>query len=185
MMAKIKDFEEKKYIIAYYKCHSGKNCKNIFTNNSIYNEWWRWWGQDFPKKKNGKPMQIYKNQLVVSAAKHRKGITTDMHKEYTAILTSVTDWINQNYNKQITRKENKKMFGEMLIQLRKDNYNNLISILNENGLVSEGFSIQDTSSTNIYELRNYCLIHAGDTITVKNGSYETILEHLQKIIQLK
>lgn len=182
MMAKIKDLEEKKHIIAYYKCGGSRNCKNIFNNSSIYNDWWRWWGMDFPKKENGKPMQIYRNQLVMSAAKQRKGITTDMHKEYTAILTSITNWINQNYNKQVTRKENRKKFEEMLIQLRKDNYNNLISILNDSGLVNEGYSIQDTSSINIYELRNYCLIHAGNTVTVKNGSYETILEHLQKII---
>lgn len=184
-MIKIKDLEEKKHIIAYYKCNSGKNCKNIFNNNSIYNDWWRWWWLDFPKKKNGKPMQIYKNQLVISAAKHRKGITTDIHKECTAILTSVTNWINQNYNKQTTRKENRKKFEEMLFQLRKDNYNNLISILNDSGLSSKGYSIHDTSSKNIYELRNYCLIHEEDTVTVKNGSYETILEHLQGIIDLE
>lgn len=181
-MIEINDLEEKKHIIAYYKCNSGRNCKNIFNNNSIYNDWWRWWGMDFPKKRNGKPMQIYKNQLVISAAKHRKGITTNMHKECTAILSSVTNWINKNYNKQITRKENRKKFREMLIRLRKNNYNNLLQILNDAGLVDKGYSIQDTSSENIYELRNYCLIYSGDTVTVKNGSYETILEHLHKIM---
>ena len=180
-MIKIKDFDEKKHIIAYYKCSGNKNCKNIFNNNSIYNDWWRWWGMDFPKKKNGKPIQIYKNQFVISAAKQRKGITTDMHKECTAILTSVTNWVNRKYNKQITRKENKKKFGEMLIQLRENNYNNLISILNNSKLINEGYSIQDTSSQNIYELRSYCLIHNGETVSIINGSYETILEHIKNI----
>lgn len=184
-MIKIKDLEEKKCIMAYYKCHSDKSRKNLFSNSSIYNEWWRWWGMDFPKKENGKPMQIYRNQFVLSAAKQRKGITSEKHKEYTAILTSVTNWINKKYNKQITRKENRKKFGELFIQLRQDNYNNLISILSNSGLASEGYSIQDTSSQNIYELRNYCLIHTGDTVTVKNGSYETILEYLQGIIGLE
>lgn len=184
-MIKIKDLEEKRCIMAFYKCHSGKNCKNIFTNSSIYNDWWRWWGMDFPKKSNGKPMQIYRNQFVVSAKKSRKGINSNLHVECTNMLSSITKWINQNYDKQYTRKENKQRFYEMLIQLREDNYDNLLHILNHEGLTDKGYSIQDTSSTNIYDLRNYCLIHAGNTITVKNGSYETILEYLQNLIMKK
>lgn len=187
-MFHIKDLEEKRCIMAFYKCQSNKNCKNIFTNSSIYNDWWRWWGMDFPKKNSGKPMQIYRNQFVVSAKKSRKGITSSLHTECTNTLSSITKWITQNYNKQYTRKENKQRFYEMLTQLRKDNYENLLHILNHEGLVEKGYSIQDTSSAsanNIYDLRNYCLIHVGDTITVKNGSYETILEHLQTLVEEK
>lgn len=184
-MVKIKDLEEKKCIMAYYKCHSDKNRKNLFSNSSIYNEWWRWWSLDFPKKENGKPMQIYRNQFVLSAAKQRKGITSEKHKEYTKILSSITKWINDNYDLSVSRKGNRNKFRDMLVQLREENYAQLICLLKDNGLADKGYSIQDTSSTNIYELRNYCLIHTGNTVTVKNGSYETILEHLQGIIGLE
>ena len=69
----------------------------------------------------------------------------------------------------------------MLIQLRKDNYDNLIKIIRDENLSEQGYSLQDTSSESILDLRNYCLIHAGETISVKNGSYETILEHIKSI----
>lgn len=182
-MVKIKDLEEKKCIMAYYKCHSGKNRKNLFTNNSIYNEWWRWWGMDFPKKENGKPMQIYRNQFVLSAAKQRKGITSEKHKEYTKVLSSITKWINDNYDLSVSRKGNKNKFRDMLVQLREENYAQLIRLLKDNGLADKGYSIHDTSSDNTFDLANYCLICNGDDMTVTNGSYETILEYLKNLFK--
>lgn len=102
--------------------------------------------------------------------------------EYTNAISSITKWILENYDKNVTRKENKQKFYDMLIQVRKDNYDNLTKIISDNNLSEQGYSLQDTSSKNTLDLRNYCLIHAGETITVKNGSYETILEHLKSII---
>lgn len=180
-MVKIKDLEEKRCIMAYYKCHSDKNRKNLFSNSSIYNEWWRWWGMDLPKKKSGKPMQIYRNQFVLSAAKQRKGITSEKHKEYTEVLNSITKWINDNYDLSVSRKVNRNRFHDMLVQLREENYAQLIHLLKDNGLADKGYSLHDTSSDNIFDLANYCLICNGDGMTVTNGSYETILEHLSTI----
>lgn len=177
-MVKIKDLKEKRCIMAYYKCHSGKNRKNLFSNSSIYNEWWRWWGMDFPKKKGGKPMQIYRNQFVLSAAKQRKGITSEKHKEYTEVLNSITKWINDNYDTSVSRKENRNRFYDMLVRLREDNYAQLIRLMNDKKLADKGYSIHDTSSSNIFDLANYCLICNGDDMTVINGSFEKILEHL-------
>ena len=180
-MFHIKDLEEKRCIMAFYKCMSHKNLKNIITNSGIYNDWWRWWQNDFPKNRNGKPMQMYRNEFVLSATKSRKGIKSERHMEYTNAISSITKWILENYDRKQTRKENKEKFYDMLIQLRKDNYDNLIKIIRDENLSEQGYSLQDTSSESILDLRNYCLIHAGETISVKNGSYETILEHIKSI----
>ena len=178
----IKDLEEKRCIMALYKCNSNKNLKNIITNSNIYNYWQIWWQNDFPKKRNGKPMQMYKNEFVLSASKSKKGIKLERHMEYTNAISSITKWILENYDKKLTRKENKQKFYDMLVQVRKDNYDNLTKIISDNNLSEQGYSLQDTSSESTLDLRNYCLIHAGETITVKNGSYETVLEHLKSII---
>lgn len=184
-MVKIKDLDEKMYIMAYHKCSSRKNIKNIFNNTSIYNDWWRWWGTDFPKNRNGNPVQIYKDHLVISANKYKQGIIPQAYKEYTKVLDSITLWMKHNYNRQIRREENCKKFKDALIQLRKDHYDNLLKIMNDNELGKEGYLLQDTSSSNIYDLRTYCLIHSGDSISVVNGSYEIILDSLESIIGIK
>lgn len=180
-MMRIRDLEEKRCIMAFHKCSSNRSRGKVFCNSSIYNDWWRWWGRDFPRNNNGKPMQIYRNQFVLSAKKHRKGKTPKRYEEYTEVLSSITEWINKNYKQKQTRAENRERFYNMLIELRKENYNSLVHILKDSGLADKGYSIQDASSDNIYDLRNYCLIHIGDTITVKNGSYEIILEHLEEL----
>lgn len=175
-MVKIKDLEEKKCIMAYYKCHNDKSRKKLFSNSSIYNKWCRWWGMDFPKKENGKPMQIYRNQFVLSVAKPRKGITSEKHNECTKVLSSITKWINDNYDSSVSRKVNRNRFHDMLVQVREENYAQLIRLLSDNGLTDEGYSLHDTSPDNIFYLSNYCLICNGETVI--NGSYETILEYL-------
>ena len=62
--------------------------------------------KDLDENKNGKPMQIYKNTLVLPANKYKKGITTQENKEYTKVLDSITLWMKHNYNRQIRREGN-------------------------------------------------------------------------------
>lgn len=170
-MVKITDLEEKKLIIAYHKCGSNKNCKNIFVNSGIYAKWLEWWKSDFTI--NEKCIQMYKQKLILSGAKWRQGIRPQEYEERTEFLTSITDWINSTYDKKLGRKGNRKAFHRMLIELRERQLNNLSIEASKIGC-----TIKDISSKNELELRTYNLIRNGEIVA--SGTYESLLLYVVK-----
>lgn len=167
-MLEIKDFDEKKHIIAYYKCFGNKSCVNTFTNSQIYSSWIDWWKDDFIL--NGKCIQMYKQKLVLSGAKWRAGIRPKEYEERTALLTSIVDWINENYSKRISKKMNRNNFHGMLMKLRERHIEDLISKL------SNQYHIEEITNKNELELKHYKLFYNGELIGT--GSYDEVKDFI-------
>lgn len=178
-MKYVKDLEEKRLIIACHKCSSGKSREHLFSNNSIYNDWVRWWGYDCPRNNKGKPAQIYKGNIVCSAAKYRKGINKEENIEFTNLLSSVSKWLHKSYNEKVNRKSNQKMFEEQLIELQEQHYCILKNLVDNQ--LSDRYVLQDISSANPHRLREYTIVNK-NTYKVIKGSYEYMLTYLKNII---
>lgn len=178
-MKYVKDLEEKRLLLACHKCSLGKSRKNIFCNTSLYNDWIRWWEDDCPHKNNGKPAQIYKGNIVCSAAKHRKGINKEENVEFTKLLSSVSQWLHKNYNVKLTRKVNLSIFEEQLKELQEQHYCILKNLVDNH--LSDIYVLQDISSANPHRLREYTLVNK-NTYKVIKGSYAYMLTHLKNII---
>lgn len=178
-MTNVKDLEEKKLILACHKCSLGKSKEHLFSNNSIYNDWSRWWIYDCPRKNNGKLAQIYKGNIVCSAAKYRKGQNKEEYIEFTQLLNSVSQWLYENYNEKVNRKSNHKMFMERLIELQMQHHSIIENLVSNH--LSDKYVFQDISSPNPCRLREYTLVDK-DTYRVIKGSYEYILNHLKDTI---
>ena len=168
-MFRIKDFEEKKCIIAYYKCNSNRNFNNIFVNSQIYAVWLEWWKDDFML--HDKCIQMYKQKLVISGAKWKQGIRPQEYEERTAVLSSVINWINTNYDKKLSRKGNRKKFHGMLIELRSGHLKDLTDKVS-----GSLYQIEEITDKNELKLRQYCLFD--DKKSVVTGTYEEIIEYL-------
>ncbi|MFW5651084.1 MAG: hypothetical protein ACOCNC_06780 [Acetivibrio ethanolgignens] len=96
-MKQINDIEEKKRIIAFYKCIYNKHPQNILCNSRIYDVWLRLWRKDF--EVDGKCLKMWHQKFVESVAKHRyKEEPPAYYVEYNELINSVTDWVNEHYN---------------------------------------------------------------------------------------
>ena len=178
-MIQIKDLEEKRLIIAEFKCRSKKNAKYTFGWKSIYFNWGLWWVNDCPRDKHNRPI----NSGILEHPP-KKGINAtilEKNAEFLEFLQSVSLWINENYNKKITRSENQKRFEKMLADVRADNLDTLLQALKDNGLSEDGYLITEVSCDDC-KLATYALFNK-NTLNIKIGTYETILDRIINIVR--
>lgn len=154
-MVNIKDFEEKKLIAGYCKVRSRKNNQPII-NNSVYATWQNLWSDDF--KLNGKAMKMYDNRFVVSK-RHPdiKNNQSHLLKEHTNCISSVTNWINNTYDKSKGRKKNEIYFKQMVLEYKKSCYEELNEKLKNSELASAGYYLTDYALNNPAKLSKFHL----------------------------
>lgn len=179
-MVRIKDLEEKKRIIAFYKCLYNKHPENKFYNSKIYDVWLRMWRNDFVV--DGKCLKMWHQKFVVSANKDRQGIAPpEYYKEYNKFINNVTDWMNSNYEIKQGRKNNKKKYAEMLIEHRKICADKVAAQLKECINLSDCklvYTLPEKTDKTFTELVSYALIHNGESIF--KGSCDEIIEYMGK-----
>ena len=180
-MLNIKDADEKKLIINYYKLGTIKDNQNILHNSSVYAAWLKKWRDDFAV--DGKCLKMYKQKFVVSVAKHKKGIEApEYYQEYNKFICSVTDWMNANYDKKIGRKNNKKKISDILVEHRKDCANKLLNILNDSKNLSDCelvYTLPDKTDKVFLLLVKYSIMRNG--LTIFSGSCDEVKEYISKI----
>lgn len=185
-MISIKDFDEKKMIIGYLKCVSKKeNVCYPFNNNWVYHRWLSLWADDFRVDIDGKCLIIYDNKFILSKGKHKKGIKPPKYyDEYTELLSTATQWINDNYNKDKDGGYNAESFAELIIEHRKKCGNELRQNLKELGLDAEGYIIRGDSFKAPTRL---CIYHLnrkdtdGKISTIKYGTYTEIKAYISEL----
>lgn len=179
-MIKISDADEKKMIIAYKKLWSNKATRNLLCKSSIYSAWILRWRNDFVV--NGKCLKMWRQQFVVSANKHRKGIEPpEYYKEYNEFINSVTGWMNDNYEIKQGRKNNKKKYAEMLIEHRKICADKVMAQLEKCTNLSDcklSYHLPEKTDMTFTELVSYSLTHNGNVVF--KGSCDEIIEYMVK-----
>lgn len=181
-MIKIKDIDEKKMIIDYYKLGSNRNTKNILNNSSVYSTWLERWRDDFTV--NGKCLQMFRQRFVVSANKDRKKIEPpEYYNDYNSFINSVTHWMNANYDKKIGRKNNRKKIGDILMGYREECALNLIELIKNSKHFSDcelKYHLYDKSRDKVFmQLVKYTIIH-NDSVIYK-GTYDEVKEFINNM----
>lgn len=185
-MLDIKDIEEKKLIVAYRASKS----KRLGVDH-IWRLWVSSWDNDFRVK--GTPLKMYDHKFVQSKTKAREKVRagevlTYDYKKYDDSLADIYDWISVQIDKYRTDNTMKTCdrFMKMLVSYRKECADTLYRIMRENNLQRKGYSLKNqTSSKNPLELGHFLLRHnhEGTWETIMSGSYEEILDYLNRIIK--
>lgn len=180
-MLNIKDADEKKLIINYYKLGSNKNTQNILCNSSIYTTWLQRWRDDFVV--DGKCLKMFRQKFVVSATKDKRGIEApEYYQEYNKFIRSVSNWMNANYDKKIGRKNNRKKIGDILVEHRKDCAEKLLNTLNDSKNLSDCelvYMLPDKADKLFMSLVKYSIVHNG--LAIFSGSYDEVKEYISKM----
>lgn len=183
-MINIKDSEEKKMIVAYIKTCSNKAVRNLLCNSNVHETWRMRWRDDFVV--NGKCLKLWQQKFVMSANKHRQGIEPpEYYNEYNEFINNVTNWMNDNYDKKIGRKGNRRKFGEILIDHRKTCAHKLVQLLSSNNHLSGCklvYMLPARDGSGFTELVMYSIIHNGEPIF--KGSYDETAEYIVSINKL-
>lgn len=187
-MVKIKDADEKKMIIAYYKMCSNKAARNLLCNNSIHATWIMRWRDDFVV--NGKCLKMWHQKFVVSANKSRQGIEPpEYYNEYNEFINDVASWINENFDLNAGRKNNRRKFAEFLVVHREKCANELIEILNRSGSLSDCrliYKLPDRNSKGFTELMKYSIAHNGTNVfTGSCDETRAFIANTDKLIEEK
>lgn len=185
-MLSIKDVDEKKLIINYYKLgtkrnRTKKNTQKIICNSNVYAEWIQRWRDDFAI--DGKCLKMFGQKFVVSAAKYKKGIKApEYYKEYNNFICSITNFMIANYDKNIGIKRNRKKIGDILVEYRKDCADRLLNILNDSKNLSNCelvYTLPDKADKLFMSLVKYSIVHNG--LVIFSGSYDEVKEYISKI----
>ena len=185
-MLDIKDIEEKKLIVAYRVSKS----KRLGADH-IWRLWMSSWDNDFRVK--GTPLKMHDHKFIQSNTKRRENANAGEaliqgYKEYDDFLADVYNWIREQLHKYRTDNTMKTCdkFMKMLFSYRKECADNLYRIMRENNLQRKGYSLKNqTSRKNPLELGRFLLRHnhEGTWETIMSGSYEEILDYLNRIIK--
>ena len=177
-MINIKDADEKKMIVGYIKTCSNNAVRNPLCNSNVYTTWLMRWRDDFAV--NGKCLKMWHQKFVESANKHRKGIEPpEYYNEYNEFINSVTGWMNDNYNKKISKKSNKRKFAGILIEYRKNCAHELVQLLSSHDNFTNcrlAYKLPVRDGKGFTELIKYSIIHDGTPIF--SGSYDETAEYI-------
>lgn len=180
-MIQIKDSDEKKMIIAYQKSCSHKTQRNLLCNSSVYSEWLLRWRDDFVV--GGRCLKMWHQKFVVSANKHKQGIEPpEFYKEYNEFMNAVTDWINCNREMKQGMKNNKRKFGEILMEHRKNCADTVMFKLRECKNLSScelTYVLPNKTDKKFTELVKYSLIYEGKEIF--KGSFDETVGYIENI----
>ena len=177
-MVKISDLEEKKLIVAYSMARTGKHI-------GIENVWRQWcirWQDDFSV--NGRALRMYDHILVKSKTKTRERVRageTDIRefKEYDDFLAELCVWLEENYDKTVSKKCNAEILKEKLVKYKSACGHNIRILLKKSGLKGRGYRLQNqtskkhpqTSKKHSLLLGRYLIFHKG-----KNGIQECVAQ---------
>lgn len=135
-MIDIRNLEEKKRIIVLHKCLFNRYPESMLCNSRIYDVWIRKWKDDFVV--DGKCLKMWHQKFIESVAKHKHHVEPPAYyAEYNALINSVTDFANSNYNIKASKNENyqhcKEILNEYRINYEKE-LNSLIGKINRENL---------------------------------------------------
>lgn len=123
---------------------------------------------------------MWHQKFVESANKHRKGIEPpEYYNEYNEFINSVTGWMNDNYNKKISKKSNKRKFAGILIEYRKNCAHELVQLLSSHDNFTNcrlAYKLPVRDGKGFTELIKYSIIHDGTPIF--SGSYDETAEYI-------
>lgn len=171
----IKNLEEKKRIIVFYKCLYNKYPENMLCNSRIYDVWLRMWKNDFVV--DGKCLKMWHQKFVESVAKHRHHEEPPAYyAEYNELINSVTDFANENYNIKARQEENHQHCKEMLKEYRANCENELKSLVEKSN--QKELSVMRSDSKNFMELAKYVLKQ--NDAALFNGNFEEMKEFIMQ-----
>ena len=136
-------------------------------------------------------MKMYDNRFVVSK-RHPdiKNNQSHLLKEHTNCISSVTDWINNTYDKSKGRKKNEIYFKQMVLEYKKSCYEELNEKLKNSGLASAGYYLTDYALNNPAKLSKFhldCRIDDESKKFILSGTYEKMIDFLnnntEKLLQ--
>lgn len=182
-MLNIKNVEEKKMIVAYYRV--GVSYMNLGIEN-VWRVWCKFWKEDFVV--DGNLLKMYDHTLVLSKAKARAkqilGENIQEFKEYDDFLIEVCEWIKKNYDEDKDRKANAKILKNKLLEYRAECNRNIRERFSKSGLKEKGYKIKNQPSKNPYLLSKYIILaknEDGVTRYVKQGNYEEVIKYILNI----
>lgn len=172
-MIDIKNLEEKKRIIVFYKCLFNQYPENMLCNSRIYDVWLRMWKDDFVV--DGKCLKMWHQKFVESVAKHKHHAEPPAYyAEYNDLINSVTDFANANYNIKESQKENQQHCKEILKEYRincEKELNSLIEKINR-----EDLSLIHSNQNDFMKLAKY-ILKQNDTVLFK-GNFDKMKEFI-------
>lgn len=173
MAEDITNIEEKKRIIAFYKCLYNQYPENMLCNSRIYDVWLRKWKNDFVIE--GKCLKMWHQKFVESVGKHRKHIEAPAYyAEYNKMINDVTDFVNEHYNPKRSRADNHLHCKELLRDYRISCLDELNKMLSNN--VQNEMSISIKNPNDFMGLSKYVLEQNGEII------YSAFYDEMKKYI---
>ena len=178
-MVRINDIEEKKLIIAYSKACSKKQ-DEILDNRSVYATWRSLWIDDF--RYRGVCLRMRKNKFCTTKNSKKKCVCPSyVLKECNTFISSITEWLNDVYNQNGSKKENKEYFEKMIFAYRKSAFAELEQLLKDSGLEAAGYYLTDYTNK-----RNPIRItHSTSSSTYEMSRKLKSSSHLQQMIASK
>ena len=175
-MLKISDLEEKKLIVAY---SMARNKKGVGIEN-VWRQWCIWWKEDFTV--NGRVLKMYDHKFVRSKTKARERVKAGESviqdfKEHDDFLGELCVWLEENYDKTTTRKENIAILKEKLLKYKTACGINIYTLFKKSGLKEKGYRLQNrTSKKHPLLLGRYLIFHKDNGVQkfVTQGTYEQI-----------
>ena len=192
MSVSIQDIDEKKIMLACFIID--KELKDInrrkrlinFNNNTVYKYYVRLFQDDFKCDINVNTLKMYDNRFAVSKSEYNRGSEPPVYyDEYTDIVSSITEWLNENYIFQNLLECRNLMIG-ILMDYREQCLRNLRELVEQNCLLKDGYTIVVYSFQieNETELCRYKLMKrdadGNDRIDFA-GTYEEVKDRIMSI----
>ena len=176
---KITDIEEKKLQLGYFiSRHKGTTRK--FRIRCIFNQWMKWWEDDF--KIDGIKLQLYDNKIVLSAKGVKMGVEQPQFLDYyTGVLEYVNRSLLEEYNINVNGKQNSNKFKMQMFKLRKKNFEKLKTVLKCEKLEDKYYIINKTKDKHPCCLGRYVVHDKNETDNRKycfSGTYEQVKNYI-------
>lgn len=187
-MLNISDLEEKRLIVAY---SMARTSKHIGLEN-VWRQWCTWWRDDFSV--NGWALRMYDHKFVKSKTKARERVRVgeiDIQdfKEYDDFLAELCKWLEENYDKTISKKSNINILKDKLLKCKAECGRNIQTLFKKSGLKEKGYRLQNqTSVKHPLLLGKYLILHKdkyGIQEYVVQGTYEQITKWINDRTEVK